>query len=336
MSKSSDLQDLLAHGSMPEERILFHPILMQLAARLNNSTYTEFMTDYRVLVESNVKCLEKFDMDAVGLISDPYRETSAFGARVEFYGNKSPYCQPVVNTYEDLGHLTNPNILMSDRTSDRIRAAEYYVRLLGNSVPIIGWIEGPLAEAADLAGVNNILLKILVEEDFVRKLMDICLVTAKDFARCQIEAGCLVIGIGDAVCSQVDPGVYENLIFPLHRELVEYIHSLDAFVKMHICGDITHLLELLGQTGIDILDLDWMVDFDLARQAVGDKTVLCGNLDPVSCIQDLSADKLAAAGSNLISSQKDRPFIFSGGCEITPDTPPENMMVLRKISKLAV
>ena len=336
MSKSSDLQDMLTSGRMPEKAVLFHPILMQFAARLNNSTYTEFMTDYRVLVESNIKCLEKFDLDSVGLISDPYRETAAFGARVEFFGDNNPYCPPIINSYEDLDRLNNPNLLMSDRTADRIKAAEYYIRLLGDSIPIIGWIEGPLAEAADLAGVNNILVKILMEADFVRKLMDICLITAKDFARSQIEVGCQVIGIGDALCSQIDAAVYESFIFPLHKELVDYIHSQNAFVKLHICGDITHLLELLGQTGIDILDLDWMVDFEAARQAAGDEIILCGNLDPVNCIQNLSGSELTAAGSELISSQKDRPFIFSGGCEITPDTPEENMTILQKLSKLAI
>jgi len=336
MSKSSDLQDLLTSGRMPENAVLFHPILMQFAARLNNSSYTEFMTDYRVLVESNIKCLEKFDLDAVGLISDPYRETAAFGARVEFYGDKSPYCPPIVNSYEDLDRLQNPNLLMSDRTADRLKAAEYYIRLLGDGIPIIGWIEGPLAEAADLAGVNNTLVKILMEEDFVRKLMDICLITAMDFARCQIEAGCRVIGIGDALCSQIDATAYESLVFPLHKELIQHIHSHDAFAKMHICGDITHLLELLGQTGTDILDLDWIVDFDAARQATGDEIILCGNLDPVNCIQNLSESELAAAGSELIRIQKDRPFIFSGGCEITPETPQGNMMILQKLSKFAV
>ncbi len=286
-------------------------------------------------MESNIKCLEKFDLDSVGLISDPYRETSAFGGKVEFFGDNNPYCPPIINSYQDLDRLKNPNLLMSDRTADRLKAAEYYVKLLGDNIPIIGWIEGPLAEAADLAGVNNILMKILMEEDFVRKLMDICIITAKDFARSQIEAGCKLIGLGDALCSQIDAAAYESLVFPLHRELVDFIHSQDAFVKLHICGDITHLLEQLGETGIDILDLDWMVGFDAARQAAGDEIILCGNLDPVNCIQNLSESELTAAGSELISSQKDKPFIFSGGCEITPDTPKENMMILRKISKLA-
>jgi len=51
MNKSKALRKLLTSGKNPEDRIIFHPILMQFAARQVNATYTEFMTDYRILVE---------------------------------------------------------------------------------------------------------------------------------------------------------------------------------------------------------------------------------------------------------------------------------------------
>jgi MtaA/CmuA family methyltransferase len=332
MNKSKALRKMLTSGKNPADRFLFHPILMQFAARLNQSTYTEFMSDYRILVESNVRCLENFDIDAIDLISDPYRETSAFGAIIEFSGNRSPYCPPIINSNVDVERLNNPNVHKAERTADRLKAAEYYRQLLGDEVPVIGWIEGPLAEAADLAGVNNILIKILMEEDFVRRLMDKCMITAMDFARAQVEAGCMVIGIGDAVCSQIDADTYHSLVMPLHQNLVQYIHSLGAFVKLHICGDITHLLGHLGKTGIDILDLDWMVDFGKAREAAGPDTTLCGNLDPVNCIQKLPIKSLEEATDKLLKSMEGSRFIFSGGCEITPDTPVRNLKIMRERS----
>ena len=49
---------------------------MHFAAHINETTYGKFASDYKALVESNIKCPEYFDLDAVSLISDPYRETS--------------------------------------------------------------------------------------------------------------------------------------------------------------------------------------------------------------------------------------------------------------------
>ncbi len=330
MSKYNELYNFLINKEKPAERVLFHPILMQFAARQLNCTYEEFMRDYRVLVESNVKCLEVIDHDAVGLISDPYRETSAFGATVEFSGNHPPVCAPLIHSYSEIESLVNPGIYHSERTNDRLQAAEYYKKLLGNDIPVIGWIEGPLAEAADLIGVNNLLTKLLMEPDFIRKLMDICMTTAKDFARAQVEAGCLVIGIGDAVCSQIDPITYESLVLPLHQDLMEHIHSLGAFTKLHICGDITHLLGYIALTKTDILDLDWMVTFKSAREACGTETILCGNLDPVQCIQNKSSEEIFADSMKLIDQLKGQRIILSGGCEITAATPVDNMLAMKK------
>lgn len=329
MSKTAELKEFLINKDKTSGRVLFHPILMQLAAQFYNSTYEQFMTDYRVLVESNIRCMELIDHDAVGLISDPFRETSAFGGKVQFSGNNNPVCEPIISDIHDLDHLKNPDVYKSERTFDRIRAAGYYKDFIGDEIPIIGWIEGPLAEAADLAGVNNILLKILMEPDFVKRLMDICVITARDFARAQIEAGCLVIGMGDAICSQIDPETYCSYVLPLHQEIFDFIHSQGAFIKLHICGNITQLLPHLALTGTDILDLDWMVDFKTAREQCGDEIMLCGNLDPVACIKEQTTDRISDCSRKLINEQKGTRFILSGGCEIPRDTPLENINAMK-------
>jgi len=312
-------------------RTLFHPIVMHFAARFHGTTYSEFASDHRVLVESNIRCLKRYDYDAVSVISDPYRETSAFGGVVEYPLDAVPVCMKrPVKDVEDVEALSRPDLFSDSRTRDRIEAVALYRELLGDSVPVIGWVEGPLAEACDLAGVNEILLKIALEPDFVTRLMDKCLLTAKDFAKAQVEAGSDIIGVGDAICSQISPIMYETQVFPLHRELFEYIHSLGAAVKLHICGDITHILPKVAETGADIIDIDWMVDMDEAFDIVGERAVLCGNLDPVSVIQDKSEDEVYRMSRELVEKYASRKFILSGGCEITVGTSHENMDAMRR------
>jgi uroporphyrinogen decarboxylase len=316
------------------EGILFHPILMHFAARYNQTTYGRFASDYKVLVESNIRCLEDFQLDAVGLISDPYRETSAFGADVHFLSDGVPQCrQAIVRSKEDAGQLIIPDIYKAERTLDRIKGAEEYRKRLGSDVPVIGWIEGPLAETCDLAGVNETLLNLIMEPDMVKILIDKTTVTAKEFAKAQVEAGCAIIGMGDAICSQISDDQYREYVKERHKEIVDYIHTLGAAVKIHICGDITHLLPDLKDVNPDILDLDWMVDMSDGFDILGDGVIRCGNLDPVSKIQQLSSADLAVEVEDICSKEKDRPFILSGGCEITVDTPAENLHIMRKISE---
>ena len=310
-------------------KVPFHPILMHFAARYAGYSYGQFASDYRALVDSNLRCRDEIGMDAVGVISDPYRETSAFGARVTFPHEAVPRCMDIlVRSMEDLAQLKNPDVYRQERTLDRIRAAEALRKAVGPAVPVIGWIEGPLAESCDLAGVNEVLLKILMEPDFVRGLIDKVMITAKDFARAQVEAGCDIIGVGDAICSQVDAETYRSLVKEKHGELFSHIHSLGAKVKLHICGNITHLLDDLRDVEPDIVDVDWMVDMDLAHEKLGGQIIRCGNLDPVSVIQDLDPESIGRKTAELCRKEADRPFILSGGCEITVNTPVDHLKAM--------
>jgi len=324
--------DRLFVGKDLESVKLFRPILMHFAARFNNKTYGQFASDYKVLVESNIKALEFFDMDMVGLISDPYRETSAFGAKVTFLDEAVPKCEEIiVKSLADVKQLKNPDLYKSDRTRDRIEGARYFTKLLKGEVPIIGWVEGPLAEACDLAGVGEMLMQLMIDPDFSNILMDKCVITAKDFAKLQIQEGCEIIGMGDAICSQIDLDTYNTYIKERHIEIIKHIHDCGAKVKLHICGDITHLLPSIKDLGMDILDLDWQVDMDKAYKIVGPDVVRCGNIDPV-LVQNKSSEEISQISSGIMKKEKGRKHIISAGCEITVDTPIENLMAIRESS----
>lgn len=329
MKTKKQLFDQLAQGILPE-RVLFRPILMHFAARFAGTTYGKFASDYRTLVDCNIRCMEYFDTDMVGLISDPYRETAAFGAKITFPDEEVPRREDIiVKTYSDADNLKIPDVYKSERTLDRISGAELFQKELSGEVPVIGWIEGPLAEACDLAGVSEMLLQLMLDPDFCNLLMDKCVITAKDFALAQINAGCDVIGMGDAICSQIDAETYDLYVKERQLEIIDFIHEKGAKVKLHICGDITHLLPSLAELNVDILDLDHMVDMHHAREVVGPGPILCGNINPV-LIQDLTSEEVHSRVSQMIQSMTGQKYILSAGCEITVNTPHENLLAMSK------
>jgi len=329
MTKTEQFRSLLQHGALPE-KMLFRPILMYFAARFIGKTYGEFASDYNVLVEANLRCMDEFGLDMLGLISDPYRETSAFGAKIQYIPDGVPRClNYVVESMDDVINLKIPDVYKSERTLDRIKAGEVLSKKTQGNIPIIGWIEGPLAEACDLAGVQNMMMQLMMDPDFANRLMDKCMVTAKDFAKAQIEAGCEIIGMGDAVCSQIDAETYETFVKERHKELIEYIHNLGGKIKLHICGDTNHLLPHYKDLNLDILDLDWQVDISHARSVLGDEVILAGNINPV-LVQDKTRDEVFSLCRNLIEKHKNERFILSAGCEITVLTPSENLQAMNE------
>lgn len=330
MSPRTQFRDMIISRSAAG-RPFFRPILMQFAAHTIGASYREFYLDHETLVAANIACMESFGMDAVGLISDPMREAEAFGARCVYPEEMVPHCaEPPVKTLADVEALAAPDVMTARRTRDRIAGARLFRQRLGPDVPVIGWIEGPLAEACDLVGVAEMLLNLAIDETFSERMLARMVPTAKAFAQAQIEAGCDIIGIGDAICSQISPGMYAELVKPLHREIIDFIHEQGALVKLHICGDITHLLPHLRDLAPDIVDLDWMVGMDGAYEVLGPDIIRAGNLDPAAVVEQLSAEAVYERARALVERERGRAFILSAGCEITPLTPVENLRAMRQ------
>ena len=78
-----------------------------------------------------------------------------------------------------------------------------------------------------------------------------------------------------------------------------------------------------------MVDIDWMVDMDRAHEKLGGQIIRCGNLDPVSVIQDLDPDNIGNRAAELCRKESGRPFILSGGCEITVNTPVDHLRAMR-------
>jgi uroporphyrinogen-III decarboxylase len=75
--------------------------------------------------------------------------------------------------------------------------------------------------------------------------------------------------------------------------------------------------------------MDYMADMDEAYQYFGPHVVRCGNINPVD-IQNLTAREVYDRSKALIVKEKGRRFMLSGGCEIAVNTPPENLMAMRR------
>ncbi|MHC4250336.1 MAG: uroporphyrinogen decarboxylase family protein [Planctomycetota bacterium] len=312
----------------PVDHLARAPILMAYAAHHTGAKYGEFASDHRVLVEANMRSAEDFDFDQLSAISDPYRETQGFGAEIEFVEDGVPRCvRAPLEESKDLASLAKPDPRSSVRMLDRVHAIESFKELAYHERSIMGWIEGPAAEADDLRGVMNFLMDVKDDERFTCELMDLCTEAGIAFARAQIEAGADTIGIGDAIVSQVSPETYRELILPREKRMVEAIHNANGLVRLHICGDITRHLPAIAGLGADIVDLDWQVDVAEARSVLGPKTVLVGNLDPVAAVKDSSPEEIRRAVLEVYGKVGD-PHIVGAGCEIPPGTPPENLRSL--------
>jgi MtaA/CmuA family methyltransferase len=314
----------------PVDRVPNLNIIMQFAARYIDINYGKYCTDYRYLAEGNIKCCRDFGIDMVSAISDPFREAEGMGANVVINHDDVPSCRDfLIKDYGDVKKLKTVDPAQAQRMLDRIKAVELYKSQVGQEYPILGWVEGPFAEACDLRGLSDLMIDTMDEPEFVNELMEICLEQAVLFANAQIRAGAGFIGIGDAAASLVGPEIYKRVIMPFETRLIRAIHSAGAKAKLHICGNITPLVQYLPETGADMADIDWMVDLKQVNKVFDGRISACGNFDPVTVILQGTPDIIKSAVKKCLEASDQHTFI-AAGCEIPKFTPYENMKAVQE------
>jgi uroporphyrinogen decarboxylase len=229
---------------------------------------------------------------------------------------------------EDIENLQLFDPLKSVRILDRIRAIERFKKEKGDEYPILGWVEGPLAEASDLRGINDALVDIIDEdnEELFDQLLEKCTREAILCSVAQVEAGAHIIGVGDAACSLINRDLYRDKIVPYEKRIVEAIKGAGGIARLHICGNINHILEDIATVGFDIVDIDWMVDMKKAVSIMqGTGAVINGNVDPVAIVLNGNPGIIREAVIKVRRESGGRACI-SAGCEIPKFTPHENLL----------
>lgn len=314
----------------PVDRPPFHPIVMRFAARHAGVNYRDFCLNPADKCRAMIQCAADFGADWVTVMSDPYAEAEAFGIKVEYPEDDLPLDQGHFADIAEVLALKPYNVTAHRRTANRLEEIATFRRLAGDRFFVVGWVEGPVAEYADLRGLTEAAYDLMDEPEKVARVMDMITEAAMTFAELQIKAGADCIGIGDAFASQIGPRLFREFAFQREKALVDHIHALGAKAKLHICGNTTAILPDMIATGADIIDVDHLVpSFEPFLGRLSPKQVFSGKADPVSVIQNGRPETL---GETILRDfrQADGRCIISGGCEITPDTAPENLAFMAR------
>jgi MtaA/CmuA family methyltransferase len=312
------------HGD-PVDRPPNFDIMMVFAAHFIGQPLSRYYLDHRVLCEANFAVQQAFELDILQAISDPYREAADFGAEIDFPDDSLPICRtPLLRERADLDRLDPPDPATGHRMSDRLAAVRLMHAEHGGMVPVMGWVEGALAEAADLRTVDALMIDLYDDPGWVTELLERCVEVGIAFARAQVMAGADIIGLGDAIASQISPRMYRTYALPYEQRIIAAVHELGALARLHICGNTTRILSDMVSSGADMIDIDWMVDIGEAAAAFGDGPVVCGNFDPVAIMLQGTPEQVRSAVVDCLERGGPRSF-SAAGCEIPDHTPEKNL-----------
>jgi MtaA/CmuA family methyltransferase len=322
-------------NEQPLDHLPLMPVVMMFCADHIGVKYGEYVKDHQTLAEAQIRTAEDYEFDIVSNMSDPAREAADCGAHIEFYED-----QPAAIIESDalladktaLASLEIPDPLGGGRMHEAVKALEVMKQRVGDEKAIMGWVEGPCAEGADLRGINTLMLDLYDDPAFVHDLMEFTLEIGLRYGKAQIDAGADIIGIGDAAASLIGPKSYEQYVWPYEKILVDGLQAMGARVRLHICGNTKSIVDGMGRLGCEIVDLDYFTPVESARAAISPKTALLGNIDPVRRLRNGTPESVTADIAECHRQAGPR-FIIGAGCEVPRDTPLENVRALIDYAK---
>ena len=323
----------------PVDHLPAQPIVMMFAAKHAGYRYIDYTRDGRVMAEAQLKVVRDFGIDCVLMCSDPAREVIDIAGEdsVGWFENQGPAIREERAALLHKGRLKEfkvPDPFGGGRMHDRIRAIEICRRELRGETSIVGWVEGPLALAAELRGLSRIMTDFLDDPEFVKDLMDFTAEVAIVYATAQIDAGVDTIGMSDAAASMIGPRHYSNFLLPWQRLVLESIRKKrpDIILRLHMCGTTDRLIPQMATLPVDIYELDSPVNLAAARAALGPGRVILGNVGTITDLLEGTPERVRAATRRC--HEICGPYhIVGAGCELSPFTPPENLRAMIAYAK---
>jgi uroporphyrinogen-III decarboxylase len=138
--------------------------------------------------------------------------------------------------------------------------------------------------------------------------------------------------VGDAAASLVGPTIYQEQVLPYEKKLVAGLHALGTCVRLHICGNTRRILSGMGETGSEIVDLDYPSPMKEGREKMGPHQVLLGNLHPVHVLRDGTPAAIHSAVAEC-HRQAGARFIVGAGCEVPRGTRAGNLLAMAEYAR---
>ena len=139
----------------------------------------------------------------------------------------------------------------------------------------------------------------------------------------QIESGIDVVQIFDSWAAAIEPSKYDEFSWKYMVEIADYLKSKypDTPIIMFPKGVASFIEQGLVYGNFDVFGVDWSTPMALAKEKLGDKYVLQGNMEPCRLYSKEATTECVAS---LAETMKDGRHIFNLGHGILPDVPVEN------------
>jgi uroporphyrinogen decarboxylase len=302
--------------------------------RAQAGSFMDLCTNPELACEVTLQPVERFPLDAAILFSDILTIPDAMGLGLYFEEGEGPRFSKPVRSEADVKALPVPDPEAELRyVMDAVRLIR---RRLDNRIPLIGFSGSPwtlatyMVEGSSTKTFSLIKAMLYNEPLVLHHLLDTLAKSVTTYLNAQIAAGAQTVMIFDTWGGVLTPPDYAEFSLQYMQQIVSgltrEVEGCKVPVILFTKGGC-QWLEAMADTGCDALGIDWSTDLAMARQRVGERVALQGNLDPAvlysdpDIIRDKVAGVLKAFGAGC-------GHVFNLGHGINPNVDPEHAGVL--------
>jgi uroporphyrinogen decarboxylase len=282
--------------------------------------------------EVTLQPLKRFPLDAAIVFSDILTIPDAMGLGLHFIEGEGPVFARPLRSEKDIEELIIPDPEISlNYVLDTIRMITYE---LAGKIPLIGFCGSPWTLAAYMVegsankSFSMIMAMLNEQPQLLHRLLHKLAIAVSMHLSAQIDAGAQVVMIFDTWGGMLNTLQYQEYSLSYMQQIIARLtakKNLAPIILFTKSGG--QWLELIAQSGCDVISVDWSVNLREARQRTGNKIALQGNLNPSILCQ---SEKIIRAEVARILAEygSGAGHIFNLGHGITPDVPPEHVAVL--------
>lgn len=302
------------------------PLAGYPGVRLVGKSVRGAVSDAEVQLEALRALRECLQPDMTFTLLDPTVEAETLGLEVEFFERRPPkLAKQELPRLERFMELDLPDPEKSARMPVFLRVAE---EMREDGKGLCGaFVTGPLTLLSQLAGTMDVLAGMDGGDGMKEALAFATSVVGEYAAALALRSH--VVMVVDPVAEALDARVFRTAYRTYLSALFGIIRSGGACGLLHICGDVTHLLEEIGSCGGDGVLLDEHMDIPQAVEVLPRSVVVLGNLDPKRVVHRGTTEDVRWETRRLLRNTKNiRNFIFSTGCDVPLEAPLKNLEVM--------
>jgi uroporphyrinogen decarboxylase len=253
------------------------------------------------------------------------------GMDLSFVKGEGPRFSDPLTSQADLDRLIGGNEAASKLTYvfDTIKLLRKQLDERDDNIALIGFTGAPWTLATYMiegqgTKTYNLCKKMMYSNpELLHNILAKVTEVVKLYMEKQIEAGIDVVQIFDSWAAAIEPGKYDEFSWKYMVEIADYLKSKypDAPIIMFPKGVASFIERGLVYGNFDVFGVDWGTPMAMAKEKLGDKYVLQGNMEPCRLYSKEATTACVEAIQDIMGGKR---HIFNLGHGILPDVPVEN------------